>query len=96
MRHAAGPADEAAVTAALVEEGLDDVHAYDDSAAAQYAAHVHAFDKVLHCIGGGIVFTTADGELALTPGDRLDLDRGTDHAAVVGPTGVRLVEGHRH
>ena len=83
------------MTAAMVAEGLDDVHAYDDTPAARYPVHVHDFDKVLHCVAGGLVLTTADGELALRPGDRLDLDRGTEHAAVVGPAGVRLVEGHR-
>ena len=95
MQRAAGPADEAAVTAALVAEGLDDVHAYDDTPSARYPAHVHDFDKVLRCVSGGVVLTTADGELALSPGDRLDLERGTEHSAVVGPAGVRLVEGHR-
>ena len=95
MRRAAEPADEAAVTAAMVAEGLDDVHAYDDTPAARYPAHEHGYDKVLHCVAGGVVFTTADGQLALEAGDRLDLDRGTRHAAVIGPAGVRLVEGHR-
>jgi hypothetical protein len=38
------------------------------------------------------VFHTRDGYVALSPGDRLDLDPGTEHAATVGPLGVTCVE----
>ena len=95
LTRAAAPPDEAAVIAADRAEGLVDARAYDDTPGARYAAHVHDFDKVLHCVAGGVVFTTADGQLRLTPGDRLDLERGTEHSAVIGPDGVRLVEAHR-
>lgn len=87
--------DEGALLDRLVQEGLGDVHGYDDVPDGRYDSHVHPFDKVLHCVRGGVVFTTPEGALALGPGDRMLLPAGTPHSAVVGPDGVRLVEGHR-
>jgi uncharacterized protein YjlB len=61
-----------------------------------YAAHAHAFDKVLVCAAGGIVFgLPGRGQrVALGVGDRLDLPAGTEHDAVVGPEGVTCLEAH--
>ncbi len=61
-----------------------------------YGAHAHAFDKVLVCAVGSIVFgLPASGErVALAAGDRLDLPAGTEHDAVVGPDGVTCLEAH--
>lgn len=87
--------DEAAVLALLAAEGLTEGHGYDDAPGARYESHVHAFDKVLVCQRGGVVFTTTDGDLRLGPGDRLDLDRETPHSAAIDDDGVRLVEAHR-
>jgi D-lyxose ketol-isomerase len=47
---------------------------------------------VLVCQQGAIVFHTTDGDVPLSPGDRLDLEPGTEHAATVGPHGVTCVE----
>jgi quercetin dioxygenase-like cupin family protein len=47
---------------------------------------------VLFCQEGGIVFHTSDGDLELRPGDRLDIEPGTPHAATVGADGVTCVE----
>ena len=61
-----------------------------------YAEHAHGFDKVLVCAAGSIVFgLPGRGEqVALRPGDRLDLPAGTEHDAVVGPEGVTCLEAH--
>ncbi len=61
----------------------------------RYAAHEHAYDKVLAVTTGTIAFDlpTRDPVL-LAPGDRLDLPAGTSHAARVGPTGVTCLEAH--
>jgi quercetin dioxygenase-like cupin family protein len=61
-----------------------------------YAAHTHGFDKVLVCAAGSIVFgLPGRGEqVALRPGERLDLPAGTEHDAVVGPEGVTCLEAH--
>lgn len=60
-----------------------------------YARHDHPYHKVLFCAAGSIVFHTPEGDVELHPGDRLDLDPGTEHAATVGPDGVTCVEGAR-
>lgn len=59
-----------------------------------YSWHQHPYRKVLYCVRGGIVFHTRDGDFELRPGDRIDVDPGTPHAATVGPDGVECVEAH--
>ncbi|MGH2820754.1 MAG: cupin domain-containing protein [Actinomycetota bacterium] len=60
-----------------------------------YGWHAHDYHKVLFCATGSIVFHTRNGDLELHPGDRLDVEPGTEHAATVGPDGVECVEGPR-
>jgi hypothetical protein len=44
-------------------------------------------------VRGSIVFHThEEGDLPLVPGDRLEVDAGTEHAATVGPDGVLCLE----
>lgn len=57
-----------------------------------YGWHTHDYHKVLYCVSGGITFHTAEGDFPLAPGDRLDVEPGTPHAATVGPEGVRCLE----
>lgn len=61
-----------------------------------YAAHDHPYDKVLVCVRGGITFHLggAGQDVALDPGDRLDLPAATGHAATVGSSGVTCLEAH--
>ena len=61
----------------------------------RYGSHSHGYHKVLYCVSGGIVFHTSDGDLELRPGDRLDVEPGTEHAATVGPSGVECLEASR-
>jgi quercetin dioxygenase-like cupin family protein len=93
METASGePPTRQALEARLVGEGLTPrgwANGPDD----RYGWHRHAYHKILYCISGSIVFhTTADGDLALGPGDRLEIEPGTDHAATVGATGVECIE----
>ena len=62
----------------------------------RYGAHRHDYDKALLCLAGAITFelAVAGRSVTLQPGDRLDLPAGTQHAAVVGPAGVRCHETH--
>jgi quercetin dioxygenase-like cupin family protein len=62
----------------------------------RYAAHDHAYDKVLVVAAGSIRFGLPDrGEAVdLGVGDRLDLPAGTRHDAMVGPSGVTCLEAH--
>ncbi|HVL52765.1 MAG TPA: hypothetical protein VM344_00725 [Vitreimonas sp.] len=62
----------------------------------RYGAHQHAYDKVLVCAAGSVVFGLPDRteRVPLEPGDRLDLPAGIRHDAVVGPEGVTCLEAH--
>jgi quercetin dioxygenase-like cupin family protein len=62
-----------------------------------YPAHVHDYHKVLYVLRGSITWQLPEtGEVIETrAGDRIDLPRGTWHAAQVGPAGVACLEGHR-
>ena len=85
--------DEAAVLAAFAREGLSP-HRWSNGPGDVYPPHAHAYHKVLYCLRGSIVFRlTATGEdVELEPGDRLDIEPGTEHGAVVGSNGVECVE----
>ncbi len=60
-----------------------------------YGRHAHAYHKVLFCAEGTITFHTRRGDIELGPGDRLDIEPGTEHSATVGPEGVTCVEAPR-
>lgn len=93
---------EPGVTAAeqgLRAEGLTP-QAWSNGPGFEYGWHAHGYDKVLYCVSGSIVFHIAAGEapganVNLGPGDRLELVAGVEHAATVGPDGVRCVEASR-
>ncbi len=76
----------------LGAEGLDP-HWWSNAPGDEYGWHSHGYHKVLFCRTGSIVFRTNDGDFELQPGDRLDVEPGTDHAATVGGDGVECVEG---
>jgi quercetin dioxygenase-like cupin family protein len=61
-----------------------------------YAAHEHAYDKVIVVARGSITFGLPQrGEsFELRAGDRLDLPAGTAHDAQVGSEGVTCLEAH--
>ena len=91
----AGTFDERAVLAAFEAERLTS-HRWSNGPGDVYAEHAHAYHKVLYCLAGSITFWLADGStVELNQGDRLDIDPGTRHAAVVGPGGVTCVEAPR-
>lgn len=75
-------------------EGLSPT-AWGNGPGDRYGWHAHPYHKVLFCLSGSIVFHTDDGDVALGPGDRMDLPPGIRHAATVGPDGVRCMEAPR-
>ncbi|MCU0483930.1 MAG: cupin [Chloroflexi bacterium] len=86
--------NEAELVARLTAEGLNP-SSWSNRPGDVYAAHAHAFDKVLVCVNGTIEFSLRHGRIVrLVPGDRLDLPAGTDHDARVGPGGVTCLEAH--
>lgn len=79
----------------LREEGLSEVRWWSNGPGVTFDWHHHPFHKVLFCSEGSIVFHTRDGDVELRPGDRLDIEPGTEHAATVGSDGVSCVEAPR-
>lgn len=75
----------------MKEKGLDP-RRWSNGPHDTYGWHSHPYHKVLYCLSGSIVFHTRDGDYELHPGDRLDVEPETDHAATVGPEGVDCVE----
>ena len=86
---------EVALRRHMEDEGLRP-YAWSNEAFEQYAAHSHAYDKVIYVVRGSIRFgLPQDGRsLLLTAGDRLELPAGTIHDAVVGDAGVVCLEAH--
>jgi mannose-6-phosphate isomerase-like protein (cupin superfamily) len=62
----------------------------------EYSAHTHSFDKVLYVLSGSItwILPNTNQEIETRAGDRIDLPRGTVHAARVGANGVTCFEAH--
>ncbi len=79
------------IEARYAEEGLHP-HSWGNAPGERYGWHAHDYTKVLYCVKGSIVFHTRDGDFALQPGDRLEIDRNTEHAATVGDDGVLCLE----
>jgi quercetin dioxygenase-like cupin family protein len=86
-------ADESALRARLVDEGLDP-GAWSNGPGDTYPAHDHGYDKVIVVAAGSIRFGLLRGPLELATGDRLELVAGTSHDAIVGGTGVTCLEAH--
>jgi quercetin dioxygenase-like cupin family protein len=77
-------------------EGLTP-YRWENDAGFAYAPHAHTYHKVLYCLRGSIRFVLGhEGEsIELKAGDRLELEPGTEHSAIVGPEGVACLEAQR-
>jgi quercetin dioxygenase-like cupin family protein len=84
----------AAVEAVLRGAGLAPFR-WGNAAGYHYPPHRHDYDSVVVCVAGSITFHVAGTDIALGPGDRIDLAAGIEHAATVGAGGVECVEGTR-
>jgi mannose-6-phosphate isomerase-like protein (cupin superfamily) len=76
-------------------EGCSEPRTWANGPGERYGWHAHRYHKVLFCLEGSIRFHLRDGDVCLTAGDRLDLPAGVEHAATVGPEGVRCIEASR-
>lgn len=83
-----------AIAAAFAAEGLR-ADTWSNGPGYEYGEHDHGYHKVLYCVSGSITFHTPEGDVELTPGDRLDLPPRTAHSATVGPDGVVCMEAAR-
>jgi quercetin dioxygenase-like cupin family protein len=70
------------------------VTAWSNAPGDRYSPHAHAYKKILCCLEGSIVFHTANADITLGPGERMEIEPGVEHSATVGPVGVRCAEAH--
>jgi quercetin dioxygenase-like cupin family protein len=72
-------------------------YAWSNAPGDTYAAHSHSYDKIIYVVRGSIawILPQTDQEIETRAGDRLDLPRGTLHAARVGSQGVTCLEAHQ-
>ena len=80
----------------MADEGLSP-YSWSNGPFDVYAAHSHAYNKVIYVVQGSITFglPELDKQLTLKAGDRLDLPAGIVHEAQVGAQGVVCLEGHK-
>ena len=92
----ATPPSENELRQIYAREGLSP-YAWSNGPGDAYDAHTHGYHKVLYVVEGSITWILPESgqEIEARPGDRLDLPRGTLHAALVGPQGVVCLEAHR-
>lgn len=95
LTSAQGAVDEAAILAGFSREGLRTAR-WSNGPGDVYPRHEHGYEKVLFCLAGSITFHFDGGEaIELAPGDRLDIEPHTAHAATVGARGVTCIEAAR-
>ena len=87
---------EAELRERMAAEGLQP-YAWSNGPGFSYSAHSHGFHKVIYVVRGSITWKLpGEGmEVQTAAGDRLDLPRGIQHGALVGPQGVTCLEGHK-
>jgi quercetin dioxygenase-like cupin family protein len=62
----------------------------------EYPLHGHGYHKVLFVLSGSISFEDEERKTyRLNPGDRLDIEPGTEHWATAGPGGVECMESYK-
>lgn len=89
------PPSEAALREIYQAEGMRP-YSWSNSPGDTYSPHSHGYHKMIYVLRGSItwILPELDKRIETGPGDRLDLPRGTVHAAQVGPQGVTCLEGH--
>lgn len=76
----------------LESEGLF-VTEWSDPAGTTYPRHSHGRLEVRVVLEGQLTLWLSDGKHELGPGDRIDIEAGTEHEAAVGPDGVTYLAG---
>ncbi len=80
-----------------LEQEATGCHSWSNGPGDRYPPHAHSYEKVLYCVEGSITFRLEDEgrDVHLEAGDRMVLQPGTLHSAVVGPGGCACIEGRR-
>lgn len=79
------------VKSTLLQAG-EEVETWSNPPFYRWRWHTHDVAKTIYCLNGAVTFYTPQGDVALRPGDRLDLPRGLAHAASAGAAGVTCLE----
>ncbi len=89
------PPARAALQAQLLQDGLFP-YEWSNAPGDIYPPHVHDYDKVIVVVQGSIewILPETNERFETRAGDRIELPRGTWHAAQVGSEGVTCMEGH--
>ncbi len=76
-----------------LREEADGCYSWSNGPGDRYSQHTHGYQKILYCVEGSIIFQLQDRDIELHAGDRMVLEPGTVHSAVVGPRGCSCIEG---
>jgi hypothetical protein len=88
--------DEEALKEIFHAEGCPHPQRWEGGAGEAYDWHAHGYHKILFCLRGSIAFQDRAGlNYRLRPGDRQDIEPGTDHMATAGPEGVSCMESYQ-
>jgi len=90
-RRSRGRVTKRKLLAEFAGEGLV-AHEWSSPPGEYFDWHTHPFRDVIRCLSGSIVFHLHEGDMALTPGDRFEMDPNTEHSATVGAEGVTCLE----
>jgi mannose-6-phosphate isomerase-like protein (cupin superfamily) len=92
----ADPPTEAELRQSFHQEDLSP-YAWSNAPGDFYPVHLHNYNKVLMVVSGSITWILDNGtrQIEAFPGDRIDLPRGTPHAALVGFKGVVCLEAQQ-
>jgi quercetin dioxygenase-like cupin family protein len=79
----------------MEKEGLRP-YAWSNAPGDIYAAHSHAYNKVIYVAHGSIIWILPETneKIETNVGDRIDLPKGVLHGTKVGPQGVICLEAH--
>jgi len=77
----------------FTEEGFVSVFEWTDPAGTVYEQHVHKGRVSIMVLEGSINFDFEGVKKDVQAGERVDIEPGTLHAAIVGPNGWKVVVG---
>lgn len=82
---------------ALMERGNLTPYSWSNAPGDEYPPHSHGYGKVIYVVDGSItwIFPATGRRIETRRGDRLELESGVVHAALVGSEGVSCLEAHR-
>jgi quercetin dioxygenase-like cupin family protein len=78
---------------ARLRQEADGCYSWSNAPGDVYGEHSHSYEKILYCVAGSITFTLDDRKIHLDSGDRMVLQAGVRHGAIVGPNGCTCIEG---